>query len=243
MRILGIEAHYPKPHLSRPAPGHQIYPYLLRGVPIERPNHVWSTDITYIPMRGGFLYLVAVMDWFSRFVLSWELSNRDGDQLLPGRTRRGLPLRPARNLELRPGLTSSPRPSSWLHSKRRGILIQYGWSRPCARQRFHRTAVALAQVRADLSRRLRQPASICSRHGEITFTSTTTSGRTRRSVIGRRQIVFSRTNSEGTDRPLDGGLCPPNPPGSLALLYSRMDAFRFTPNRRLHVQSICLLGG
>jgi len=75
MRILGIEAHYPKPHLSRPAPGHQIYPYLLRGVEILRPNHVWSTDITYIPMRGGFLYLVAVMDWFSRFVLSWELSN------------------------------------------------------------------------------------------------------------------------------------------------------------------------
>src|SRR4030081_2821451 len=75
MRILGIEAHYPKPRLSRPAPGRQIYPYLLRGVAIERPNQVWSTDITYIPMRGGFLYLVAVMDWFSRFVLSWELSN------------------------------------------------------------------------------------------------------------------------------------------------------------------------
>ena len=75
MRIAGIEALYPKPNLSRPAPGHQIYPYLLRGVSIERPNQVWSTDITYIPMRGGFLYLVAVMDWFSRFVLSWELSN------------------------------------------------------------------------------------------------------------------------------------------------------------------------
>ena len=75
MRILGIEAHYPKPNLSRPAPGHEVYPYLLRGVAIERPNHVWSTDITYLPMRGGFLYLVAVMDWFSRFVLSWELSN------------------------------------------------------------------------------------------------------------------------------------------------------------------------
>jgi putative transposase len=59
MRILGIEALYPKPNLSRPAPGHQIYPYLLRGVEILRPNHVWSTDITYIPMRGGFLYLVA----------------------------------------------------------------------------------------------------------------------------------------------------------------------------------------
>ena len=75
MRILGIEAHYPKPNLSRPAPGHQIYPYLLRGVAIERPNQVWSTDITYIPMHGGFLYLVAMMDWFSRYVLSWELSN------------------------------------------------------------------------------------------------------------------------------------------------------------------------
>src|SRR5437867_9078607 len=75
MRILGIEALYPKPNLSRPAPGHEIYPYLLRGVSIERPNQVWSTDITYIPMHGGFLYLVAVMDWFSRFVLSWELSN------------------------------------------------------------------------------------------------------------------------------------------------------------------------
>jgi len=75
MRILGIEALYPKPRLSRPAPGHVVYPYLLRGVAIERPNQVWSTDITYVPMRGGFLYLVAVMDWFSRFVLSWELSN------------------------------------------------------------------------------------------------------------------------------------------------------------------------
>lgn len=75
MRILGIEALYPKPNLSRPAPNHQIYPYLLRGVSIERPNQVWSTDITYIPMHGGFLYLVAVMDWCSRFVLSWELSN------------------------------------------------------------------------------------------------------------------------------------------------------------------------
>jgi putative transposase len=75
MRILGIEALYPKPSLSGPVAGHEIYPYLLRGVQIERPNQVWSTDITYIPMRGGFLYLVGVMDWYSRFVLSWELSN------------------------------------------------------------------------------------------------------------------------------------------------------------------------
>jgi putative transposase len=75
MHLMGIEAHYPKPHLSRPAPGHEIYPYLLRGLPIQRPNHVWSGDITYIPLPGGFLYLVAALDWFSRFVLSWELSS------------------------------------------------------------------------------------------------------------------------------------------------------------------------
>jgi putative transposase len=75
MGIMGIEALYPKPDLSRPAPNHEIYPYLLRGISIERPHQVWSTDITYIPMRAGFLYLVAIMDWFSRFVLSWELSN------------------------------------------------------------------------------------------------------------------------------------------------------------------------
>lgn len=75
MRILGIEALYPKPNLSRAAPDHQVYPYLLRGLAIDHANHVWSTDITYIPMRCGFLYLTAIIDWFSRFVLSWELSN------------------------------------------------------------------------------------------------------------------------------------------------------------------------
>lgn len=75
MRIAGMEALYPKPRLSQPGPGHEIYPYLLRDLTIERPNQVWSSDITYVPMRRGFLYLVAVMDWFSRYVLSWELSS------------------------------------------------------------------------------------------------------------------------------------------------------------------------
>jgi putative transposase len=75
MQLMGIEALYPKPNLSRPAPGHEIYPYLLRGLAITRPNQVWSSDITYLPLRRGFLYLTAVMDWYSRFVLSWELSN------------------------------------------------------------------------------------------------------------------------------------------------------------------------
>lgn len=75
MRIMGFEAIYAKPKTSKPAPGHRIYPYLLRDVRIEKPNHVWSSDITYLPMRHGFLFLVAVIDWFSRYVLSWRLSN------------------------------------------------------------------------------------------------------------------------------------------------------------------------
>jgi putative transposase len=75
MRIMGLEAIYPKPKTSRPHPGHKVYPYLLRGVTIDRPNQVWAADITYIPMSRGFMYLVAVMDWHSRKILSWRLSN------------------------------------------------------------------------------------------------------------------------------------------------------------------------
>ena len=75
MRKMGIAALGPKPRTSKPAPGHRIFPYLLRGMAIEQPNQVWCADITYIPIGRGFLYLVAVMDWASRAVLSWRLSN------------------------------------------------------------------------------------------------------------------------------------------------------------------------
>ena len=75
MRLMGIETIYRKPNLSRRHPQHKIYPYLLRNMAVERVNQVWSCDITYIPMKHGFLYLVAVIDWYSRFVLSWRLSN------------------------------------------------------------------------------------------------------------------------------------------------------------------------
>jgi len=74
MRLMGLEAIYPKPKLSQPGEGHKIYPYLLKGVEVTRVNQVWSTDITYIRMADGFVYLVAVMDWYSRYVLSWGLS-------------------------------------------------------------------------------------------------------------------------------------------------------------------------
>lgn len=75
MRLMGLEAVYPKPRLSVGGAGHKVYPYLLRNVAIARVNQVWSTDITYIPMPKGFLYLTAVIDWYSRYVLSWRLSN------------------------------------------------------------------------------------------------------------------------------------------------------------------------
>jgi putative transposase len=75
MRIMGLEAIYPKPKLSVGGRGHKIYPYLLRGVTIERPDQVWSADITYVPMASGFMYLAAVIDWFSRYVIAWKLSN------------------------------------------------------------------------------------------------------------------------------------------------------------------------
>ena len=95
MDVMGIEAVYPKPRLSQPGENHRIYPYLLRGVEVNRVNQVWSTDITYIRMAQGFLYLVAVMDWFSRYVLSWALSlTMEIDfcvKALHGALRRGRP--------------------------------------------------------------------------------------------------------------------------------------------------------
>jgi putative transposase len=75
MRVMGLEAIYPKPRLSLAGRGHRIYPYLLRDVAIERPDQVWSADITYVPLPSGFMYLAAVIDWYSRYVLAWRLSN------------------------------------------------------------------------------------------------------------------------------------------------------------------------
>ena len=75
MRLMGLEAIYPKPKTSKPHPEHKIYPYLLRGLKIRRSNQVWAADITYIPLQRGFMYLVVVMDWYSRKVLSWRVSN------------------------------------------------------------------------------------------------------------------------------------------------------------------------
>jgi len=75
MQNIGLQAIYPKPRTSDPHPGHSAYPYLLRNLALSEPDQVWCSDITYMPMQRGYLYLVAVMDWESRYVLSWELSN------------------------------------------------------------------------------------------------------------------------------------------------------------------------
>jgi putative transposase len=95
MRVMGLEAIYPKPRLSLAGKGHRIYPYLLRGVKVERRDQVWSTDITYVPMPSGFMYLAAVIDWYSRYVIGWRLSNTlDGSfclEMLEDALRRGKP--------------------------------------------------------------------------------------------------------------------------------------------------------
>ena len=95
MRLMGLEAIYPKPRLSLAGRGHRVFPYLLRGVKIERPDQVWSTDITYIPLTAGFMYLAATIDWYSRYVLAWRLSNTlDGSfclEMLAEALRRGKP--------------------------------------------------------------------------------------------------------------------------------------------------------
>src|SRR5262245_50349009 len=95
LRLMGLEAIYPKPKLSAARAGHRIYPYLLRDARIERPDQVWSTDITYVPLASGFMYLAAILDWFSRYVVAWRLSNTlDGSfclDMLDEALRRGRP--------------------------------------------------------------------------------------------------------------------------------------------------------
>jgi putative transposase len=75
MRLMGLRAVYPKPRTSQPGKGHKIYPYLLNGLTIDRPNQVWASDICYVPMAKGFMYLTVIMDWYSRRVLAWRVSN------------------------------------------------------------------------------------------------------------------------------------------------------------------------
>ena len=164
MRLMGIAALGPKPRTTKPAPGHKIYPYLLRGAAIERANHVWAADITYIPIGRGFLYLVAIIDWASRAVLAMASVEHDGRLVLPRGARGGAgEVRPAGDLQYRPGLAVH---LGRLHrrarrSRRRDLD---GRPRPLDGQRVHRAAVALAEVRGRLSQGLRRRPGGCARH-------------------------------------------------------------------------------
>jgi putative transposase len=119
MRLMGLQAVVPGPHTSRPHPGHRVYPYLLRSLEIRAPNEVWCADITYIPMRLGYLYLVAVMDWFSRYVLAWELSNSLETDFCLTALRRALG-------KGRPGIFNTDQGSQFTSAAFTGCLEQAG---------------------------------------------------------------------------------------------------------------------
>jgi transposase InsO family protein len=177
MRLMGIEAIYPKPKLSQRNEEHRIYPYLLRNMAIIRPNQVWASDITYVPMPQGWMYLTAVMDWHSRFVLSWRLSNTiDGmfcvEALSEALANFGQPeifngeFRPAGNIQHRSGRA--------VHGRRvhqpfgnGGRGDQHGRPRPLDGQRVRGAVVADAEVRIYLPSRPRHASRFASRAGGL----------------------------------------------------------------------------
>lgn len=120
MKLMGIQAIYPKGNLSSPAPGHKIYPYLLQGVAIERPNQVWSTDITYVRMLKGFMYLCVIMDWYSRYVLSWRLSNSLDARFCVEALEEAL------GLGIKPEVFNSDQGSQFTSGAFTGILLENG---------------------------------------------------------------------------------------------------------------------
>jgi putative transposase len=146
MRVMGIEAIYQKPNTRLGHPAHKVYPYLLRGLTIDRANQVWCADITYVPMAKGFVYLVAVMDWFSRLVLSWRVSiSMESDFCVEA---------------LREAMEKHGRAGDFQYRSRcsvhqRGLFgrvgspggsDQHGWQRQISGQHFHRTAVAQPEI-------------------------------------------------------------------------------------------------
>lgn len=147
MRLLGLEACTPKPKTSERCPEHRVYPYLLRGRTIETPGDVWCADVTYIPMRRGFLYLVVVMDWVSRKALSWRLSNTLDPSFCVEALREALgALSGAFDLQHRPRKSVHER---GIHPdpSRQGDRDLDGWQRALDGQHLHRAAVAIAEVR------------------------------------------------------------------------------------------------
>lgn len=145
MRRMGIEALYRRPRTTKPEPGHKIYPYLLRGMDITRPNQVWAMDITYIPMAHGFVYLAVVLDWFSRRVLSWRLSITMEEEFCVETLEDAL----ARHGK--PEIFNTDQGSQFTGAAFTGVLIKTAsrsaWTAGgLARQRLRRAAVAQRQI-------------------------------------------------------------------------------------------------
>src|SRR5947209_7811032 len=164
MRLLGLAAIYQRPKTSKPAAAHKIYPYLLRGLAIERVNQVWCSDVTYIPMAKGFLYLVVIMDWVSRAVLAWRLSKYPRRRVLcRGAQGSARPVRPARDLQYRPGQPVHQR-RLHRHPEAPRDHDQHGWQGPLHGQYPCRAAVAQPQIRGGLPQRLCQPRRGQGRH-------------------------------------------------------------------------------
>ena len=117
MGVMGLQATLPGPHTSKPHPEHRIYPYLLRGMEIGRACEVWSADITYVPMRRGFMYLVAVMDWFSRYVIAWDVSNSMESDFCVAVLKRALQ-------KARPSIFNTDQGSQFTSEEFTGVLLK-----------------------------------------------------------------------------------------------------------------------
>ena len=152
MRIMGLRAIYRSPRTSQPAPAHRVYPYLLRNAKITRPNQAWAADITYLPMARGFLYLVAIMDWHSRYVVAWRLSNTLEADCCVDALQEALG-------QGQPEICNTDQGSQFgVHPGAAGTRgeDQHGREGPVQRQHFRGAVVADAEVRGGVPESLRQ---------------------------------------------------------------------------------------
>src|SRR5207248_834712 len=153
---LGLAAIYQRPNTSKPAAAHKIYPYLLRGLAIERVNQVWCSDVTYIPMAKGFVYLVVIMDWVSRAVLAWRVSNTLGADFCVEALEEALTVWPADDLQYRPGQPVHQR-RLYRRPETARDHDQHGRQGPMHGQHLCRATVAQPQIRRGL------PPCLCHR--------------------------------------------------------------------------------
>ena len=167
MRQMDLRALYPRRRTSQPGQGHKIYPYRLRDLSIERANQAWASDICYIPMAKGFMYLVAIMDWYSRRVLSWRVSNTlDTDFCIDA-------LEDALQRFEAPEIFNTDQGSQFTSEAFTDVLKnhphcdQHGWQGPVGGQCVHRAFVAQREVRRCVPARLRNPSRTTSRAGPV----------------------------------------------------------------------------